>query len=204
MRGVRGGIFFGSLIYALGAVAVGDYQYPPEGRNFLWPPPGGLYQSQPPAWTPAPLDSGQGSSVYGEPGPRRRYLPSYRYRGQFVPPPGPDWPDADYPVPAQPAAAKPPPLEPGHPVEVVPPPGIPVDEVKQEISRQPKRGWRPVDEKASLPAEPTAARPAGQQGERATAGKEPVAPPVPGARAEDAKLPGDTAPAPAEAPSSSQ
>ncbi len=198
---MRGG-FTAILVGILGsAVATaGDYyQGPPSGRQVIWPPPGGLYQSQPPAWTPAPLDSDQGNSYYGAPSPRRRYLPSYRYRGQFVPPPGPDWPDADYPVPAQPAVAKPPPLQPGHPVEVVPPPGIPVDEVEQEISRKPKRGWRPVDQKAALPAEPTPGKPAARQQERPPAGGETAAP-APAAR----ELPGKTAPSPAEALPSSR
>ncbi len=195
---MRGG-FTAILVGILGSAAAtagGYYQGPPSGRQVIWPPPGGLYQSQPPAWTPAPLDLNQGNSPYGEPVPRRRYLPSYRYRGQLVPPPGPDWPDADYPVPAQPTMAKPPPLEPGRPVEVVPPPGIPVDEVKQQISRQPKRGWRPVEGKASLPAEPSAVEPGpDRREERAAGGKTAV--PAPAAGTAGEAQPGAAVPPPA-------
>ena len=124
---------------------------PPSGREVIWPPPGGLYQIQPPDYGyHAPQ-----RDYHMMEGPPRRYLPSYRYRGQYVPPPGPDWPDADYSRQDQTRSEpKPKPLQPGQPVEVVPPPGIPVNAVKQKLSRRPSRNWRPVKGVPALPVEP--------------------------------------------------
>ncbi len=147
MRAVTAGILAGGLLWSLGAAAGGyGYPGPPSGRDVIWPPPGGVDRSRPPLWQPPPQPAGPG---YREP-PPGRYLPSYRYRGGFVPPPGPDWPGVEPPPRREP----PPPLEPGRPVEVVPPPGIPVEEMEQQLSRQPQRGWRPVPRGASLPVAP--------------------------------------------------
>jgi len=99
----------------------------------------------PPAWNGPPAGSSYSDPV--APLPSRRYMPSYHYRGQFVPPPGPDWPGAkppQAPPPVPPPAKGMKPLERGRPVEVVPPPGIPVDHVKQPLTDKPQRGWRPV------------------------------------------------------------
>ena len=187
MRGVRGGIFFGSLIYALGAVAGGGYQYPPEGRNFLWPPPGGVNQSYPlpPPWQAAPPGQGSDFSSYGDaPGP----APSWRGYG-YAPgdygryPRGPAWPAAAAPrglvPPAPPAESRP--LERGHPVEVVPPPGIPVDHVKQPIYDKPQRGWRPVQQGMTGMAKPKPATqpPQGRSGAQSVPPPEPVLRPQP-------------------------
>lgn len=144
MRAVTAGVLACSLLWSLGGAAQGYYQNPATGRNVVWPPPGGVDRSAPPLWAPP------AESVPRRHGASRRYLPSYRYRG-WVPPPGADWPDAAPPPPPQ---GPPPLLEPGRPVEVVPPPGIPVESVDQQLSRQPQRGWRPVPADARLPAVP--------------------------------------------------
>lgn len=144
MRGSVGGILTGFLLCASGAWAQGYGPYYPGGGNVVWPPPGGVDRVQPPL--PAyPPPQGQGYRDYGNvPNPYGRQ-PGYRRYGEFIRPPGAEWPVGAF-GPLPPAAPKPlpKPLEPGHPVEVVPPPGIPVDEVKQAISNEPDRGWRPV------------------------------------------------------------
>jgi len=150
MRGAVGAVLVGGLLGSMATLAGGYYPHPPSGREVIWPPPGGLYQVQPPAWSQR---EAAGSPFREMPRPQR-YLPSYRYRGEFIEPPGPDWPGTDYPEPGPAEGVKPPPLQPGHPVEVVPPPGIPVEEVKQQLSRQPQRGWRPVERGAKMPMEP--------------------------------------------------
>ncbi len=186
MRGVRGGIFVGSLIYALGAAAGGGYQYPPEGRNFAWPPPGGVNQSLPPPWSPAPPAYGSDFSSYGDAPRPSPYQGGYGYRpgnyGRY--PRGPAWPAATVPhgpmLPAPPVESKP--LERGHPVGVVPPPGIPVDHVKQPIYDKPQRGWRPVQQGMAgmaKPAMPAAQQPQGRSGAQSVPPTGPVLRPQP-------------------------
>ncbi len=151
MRGATAALLAAGLLASPAILAEGYYAHPPSGREVIWPPPGGLYRSQPHSWG----ESGTvGPSLPAL--PPQRYLPSYRYRGQYINPPGPDWPDADYGEPAQVPKGESRPLPPGQPVEVVPPPGIPVEEVKQQLSRQPKRGWRPVEKGSVLPMVPEA------------------------------------------------
>ena len=157
MKRVDVGLLVAGL-WAMAAPALaggGYYLNEPGGRNVVWPPPGGVDAVQP------PLDN------YGPPPTANGYRPAWRWypwgyppAAAQVPPPGPDWPQA------QPVKASP--LQPGQPVEVVPPPGIPVEDVEpsQAITRQPHHEWRPVDPEAAVqratvkpPARPDLMRP---------------------------------------------
>lgn len=154
MRGGIGGILTGILLCASSAWAQGYGPYSPGGGNVVWPPPGGVDRVQPAPVYPPP--QGWGYRNYGNVPNPYGYQPGYRRHGEFARPPG-----TEYPSP--PAAPQPPkPLEPGYPVEVVPPPGIPVEEVKQAISNEPKRGWRPVgplpDNRMKMPVVPQGQR----------------------------------------------
>ncbi len=156
MKRGRFGLALAAWMSAAGALAGGGYYLDtPGGRNVIWPPPGGVDAVQPPLGSygpPAPIN-GHGPGWYWNPWRR----PPVAAR---VPPPGADWPEA--------LPAKAPPLQPGEPVEVVPPPGIPVDQVgpAEVITRQPHHEWRPVDPEAALqratvkpPARPDRMRP---------------------------------------------
>ncbi len=150
MQGAIGGILVGSLLHAAAATAGGYYLDQPGGRNVVWPPPGGLYRVEP------PLPKYPPPAVPGYSGPANdwwsnRYYPGYQRR-DFVRPPGPEWPGTLHDKPVMPG--KPKPLEPGHPVEVIPPPGIPVDHVKQPLTDKPQRGWRPVPGMGGMTAAP--------------------------------------------------
>jgi hypothetical protein len=172
-------ILFMSGLLSTTVMAGGYYRNEPGGRNVIWPPPGGVDRVQPPLWAPGRAAQPDYGSIETPP---PRYLPSYRHWGQYVKPPGPGWPEDD--TPPAPRLAKPAPLQPGRPVEVVPPPGIPVDEVQQQLSRQPKRGWRPVQRSMQLPAEPEAEQPS-PQGEQSDAKSAAAASPPEQPKAQD-------------------
>ncbi len=91
------------------------------------------------------------------PQPSRRFqypAPTQQFRNELISPPDESWPQAEYfdakkgqaaemPVEAMPRGA---------PVEVVPPPGVPVSEVGMPISDKPERGFRPMKEQQELEA----------------------------------------------------
>jgi len=140
MRAVITVILAGGLLWSLGAAAEGYYLDPPSGRNVIWPPPGGVdaVRPPPPPWTGPGMPAN-----YGD-------MPPSAYR----PIPGRP-PTRRAPVPADPGAMRP--LRPGRPVEVVPPPSIPIDAVRQPLRDRPQRAWRPVgDDEAKGSAPPPA------------------------------------------------
>lgn len=150
MRSLISGLLMVGVAYT-GAAGAGGYDAPRYGAGSVnWPPPGGLDSVQPslPVQSKPRLD---GFRPYAGYRTAPRYLPSYRRRGEFIAPPGPNWPDADYgkskDAPAAEAEAEPVPVEPGIPVEVIPPPSIPIEEIEEieaTISDKPQRGWRPT------------------------------------------------------------
>ncbi|BAO43722.1 hypothetical protein [Thiolapillus brandeum] len=163
---------------AASSLVVADGFYPPaEGPGSInWPPPGGVTRRPSPGagtWN-APME--QDFRPYPNyPQAPRFHNPSTRqFRKELIAPPGSDWPGADYYQEGQDSTAKhrpdelhPAPMERGEPVEVVPPPSVPVDEINASISDKPEHGWRPMKEKEALeameesaiPPKPKAARP---------------------------------------------
>ena len=130
-------------ISGMGTAVIADEQGP---GSINWPPPGGDYNTRPvfPQYQPVDDYVFRSGNRYQ---PRPRYQPSFHSapRAEWISPPGEDWPNAEYAVPesgahdASATAAK------SATVEVVPPPNIPVEAVEEGLSKQPKRGWRPMD-----------------------------------------------------------
>ena len=113
-----------------------------------WPPPGGGFGNSAghanPYIAPRVQPRFSEASTY-----QPRYMPSgnQRYPGYMqqreapVFPPGVDWPDAAY---ARPDVVTP--LQPGYPVQVIPPPGIPLEGDIMNTTVKPVRNWRPEDQ----------------------------------------------------------
>ncbi|WP_456373502.1 hypothetical protein [Thiolapillus sp.] len=154
-------------VMMLGLVApglvLGEGGYPSaEGPGSInWPPPGGVYPGTShgkPEWYST---TGQGLRPYPDYQQLQRYRkPSnHQFRQELIRPPGDDWPNADYyqgkkqeESARQPGQLRPEPMERGRPVEVVPPPSVPIDDVKAPISDKPEHGWRPMKEQKDLEA----------------------------------------------------
>lgn len=108
-----------------------------------WPPPGGVYGRS--AATPAMPARAPAPAANGMP---RGYMPPYHYqypayqqrREAPVLPPGANWPGTAYGY----ADIAPPP-QPGYPVQVVPPPGIPLEGDIMDTTSRPVRNWRPPE-----------------------------------------------------------
>jgi hypothetical protein len=77
-----------------------------------------------------------------------------QFRNELIAPPDENWPQAEYFEGTDADSGKLParPVQRGNPVEVVPPPGVPVDEVGMPILEKPERGFRPMKEKQELEA----------------------------------------------------
>ncbi len=107
-----------------------------------WPPPGGVYAK--PSGNPAayPARPVQAPVAAGKAFPRG-YMPPYNYRYQGSPreapvlPPGAGWPGTAY------GYADMTPPKPGYPVQVIPPPGIPLEGDIMDTTARPVRHWRP-------------------------------------------------------------
>ncbi len=107
-----------------------------------WPPPGGYASpaGSPEGYSTRPV---QATSPTANTYPQgRRSAPGYRYssyrRDALVLPPGADWPDADYDY------IEMPPPQPGYGVQVIPPPGIPLEGDIMNTTPRPVRHWRPL------------------------------------------------------------
>ena len=176
MRTTAVGVMMVGLVAS--GLVVGDGSYPgSEGPGSInWPPPGGVSANpsfRNPAWNSA---VGQGLRPYPEYQQAQRYRrPSTRqFRKELIAPPGDDWPNADYyrgkeqlAPGTPPGELRPEPMERGVPVEVVPPPSVPIDDVKAPISDKPERGWRPMKEQQDLEAmEESAVPPSGKEENR--------------------------------------
>ncbi len=145
---------------AAGLIRAEGYYPAGEGPGSInWPPPGGA--STPPPSMPAYVPPGQDFRPYPDQQQAQRFRsPATRqFRKELIAPPGEDWPNAEYyrgeqqATPEQhPGQLRPEPMERGEPVEVVPPPSVPVGEVKSPLSDKPERGWRPMKEKQELEA----------------------------------------------------
>jgi len=165
----------GSLIFRImacglavsGVVGADDYYQQNAGPGSInWPPPGGVAaapQRAPGYGYASPLNSGlnQGFRPYPEYQQNQQYLYQRQNRQppELITPPGEDWPNAAYHrqfdssvMPEYRGELRPEPVQKGVPVEVVPPPSIPIDEVKVPVSETPKRDWRPMKEKEKLEA----------------------------------------------------
>ena len=108
-----------------------------------WPPRGGVYAAPPGNPAAYPARSVQAPVAAGKAFPQGYVAPyNYRFRGSPreapVLPPGADWPDTAYGH----ADVAPPP-QPGYPVQVIPPPGIPLKGDIMDTTARPVRHWRP-------------------------------------------------------------
>lgn len=102
-----------------------------------WPPPGGYARpvtNSLPAQARPPTANGFPQAY--------RQANNYRFPGYQreapVLPPDADWPDAAYGY-----ADMAPPPQPGYPVQVIPPPGIPLEGNIMNTTSRPVRHWRP-------------------------------------------------------------
>jgi len=147
---------------ASGLIRAEGYHPSVEGPGSInWPPPGGASAALP-SGMPAYVQPGQGFRPYPDYQQAQRFRSSAtrQFRKELIAPPGEDWPNADYyrgeqqamPEQRHPGQLRPEPMERGEPVEVVPPPSVPVGEVKSPLSDKPARGWRPMKEQQALEA----------------------------------------------------
>ncbi len=135
-------VFLGGLI-AQGSVMSAGYPDDAGPGSINWPPPGGAYNTMPtsPRYPASDNYIFRSGTAYQR---RPRYQPSFHSRApEYIPPPGEDWPDAQYAKPTPPAAGK---NKEGASVQVIPPPNIPVDAVGTDLSKHPQRDWRPMEE----------------------------------------------------------
>jgi hypothetical protein len=108
-----------------------------------WPPLGGVY-ARPPGNLAAYPGRPVGAPVSTGKAFPQGYMAPYNYRFQRPPreapvlPPGGDWPGTAYGH-----ADMAPPPQPGYPVQVVPPPGIPLEGDIMDTTVRPVRHWRP-------------------------------------------------------------
>lgn len=151
------GMSYGLLLSAA-AVADGYYSQDNGPGSINWPPPGGTAVMQPasPAYGPAPDSAFRPYPSYQQ-NQRLKYQPTRQFRNELIKPPGTDWPNAAYYdsgneslAPEPTGQLRPEPEERGAPVEVVPPPSIPIEEVSMPLSKKPERGWRPMKEQEVL------------------------------------------------------
>ncbi|WP_457671586.1 hypothetical protein [Thiolapillus sp.] len=138
------------LLTCAAAMADGYYPGGNDGSGAVnWPPPGGVFVSPPavPEYIP-PVAPGFHPYPDSRPIPPY-YRPAQHFDNELIEPPGSDWPDAAYYEP--PEKMPPPPRRPlagrGAPVEVVPPPSIPAEEVNTPLLEKPARVWRPVEKR---------------------------------------------------------
>lgn len=158
---MRSVVFFGlgcGLLVSAVAMADGYYSQSNGPGSINWPPPGGSAAVQP-ANPGYGLSPNSGFRPYADYQQTQRYhsQPTRKFRNELIRPPGSDWPNADYyesdDKAAEPDASgelRPEPTERGAPVEVVPPPSIPIEEVNAPLSEKPERGWRPMKEHEQL------------------------------------------------------
>ena len=108
-----------------------------------WPPPGGMTArsaGNPEAYPARPVQA----QAFAQRTFPRGYMPAYdpryqAYRGEApVLPPGADWPGTAYGY-----ADMAPPPPPGYPVQVIPPPGIPLEGDIMDTTPRPVRHFRP-------------------------------------------------------------
>ncbi|WP_456447286.1 hypothetical protein [Thiolapillus sp.] len=163
---------FGVMVVGLaasGLAAAEDFYPPAEGPGSInWPPPGGVASRPAPrtrTWN-APIDQGFRPYPNYQQAPRFHNPATRQFRKELIAPPSADWPNADYYQGGEKSAAqqtpgelRPAPMERGEPVEVIPPPSVPVDEIKASISEKPEHGWRPMKEKKALEAMEESAEP---------------------------------------------
>ena len=151
------GLGWGLLVSAI-SMADGYYSQDNGPGSFNWPPPGGNAAVQPanPAYG-MPPDTGFRPYPDYQQTQRYRSQPTRRFRNELIKPPGSDWPDAEYyegeGKPGEADASgqlQQQPAERGAPVEVVPPPSIPIEEVNAPLSEKPEHGWRPMKEHEQL------------------------------------------------------
>ena len=107
-----------------------------------WPPPSGINAA--PAVNPGAYPAPAQPPAFATKSYSQGYVPPYgRYpaypREAPVRPPGADWPDAAYGY----ADMQPPP-QPGRPVQVIPPPGVPLEGDIMDTTPYPVRHWRPA------------------------------------------------------------
>ncbi|WP_457673259.1 hypothetical protein [Thiolapillus sp.] len=147
----------GMMMFGLAAAGLALADGP---GSINWPPPGGMSATPPPGVSSS-VPPGQGFRPYPDYQQAQRFRNpgSRQFRKELIAPPGEDWPKADYyqgdrdvrPERHQ-GELRPEPMERGEPVEVVPPPSVPIGEVKSPLSDKPERGWRPMKEQQELEA----------------------------------------------------
>jgi len=99
-----------------------------------WPPPGGYAKPVSPAQTQPPAANAFPPGYM----PPQNFRPPAYTREAPVLPPDADWPDTAYGY-----ADMAPPPQPGYPVQVIPPPGIPLEGDIMNTTTRPVRHWRP-------------------------------------------------------------
>jgi hypothetical protein len=158
---ISGGLIC-SLAVSTVALAEGYYPQASGPGSINWPPPGGsaATQQRMPAYQ-RPANAGFRPYPDYKQQPRYRYRSGQKIKNELIIPPGEDWPDAAYYRPSEqsldksvelpsPGELRPQPVERGAPVEVVPPPSIPIEEVDVPLSEKPEHDWRPMKEQEQL------------------------------------------------------
>lgn len=162
MRRVVAGGLICSLVVSTAVLAEGYYPQASGPGSINWPPPGGnaATQQRMPAYQRPENTDFRPYPDYQQQ-PRYRYPSGQKIKNELITPPGEDWPDAAYYKPSEqspdkfvepqsPGELRPQPVERGAPVEVVPPPSIPIEEVDVPLSEKPKHDWRPMKEQEQL------------------------------------------------------
>ncbi len=162
MRSMISGGLICSLAVSVTVLAEGYYPQAGGPGSINWPPPGGnaATQQHMPAYQ-RPADTGFRPYPDYRQQPRYRHPSGQKIKNELITPPGEDWPDAAYYKPSEhpqdkpvephsPGELRPQPVERGAPVEVVPPPSIPIEEVDVPLSKKPEHDWRPMKEQEEL------------------------------------------------------
>lgn len=162
MRSIISGSLICSLAVSAAVLAEGYYPQASGPGSINWPPPGGsaATQQRMPAYQ-RPANAGFRPYPDYKQQPRYRYPSGRKIKNELITPPGEDWPDAAYFRPSEqspdksvelpsPGELRLQPVERGAPVEVVPPPSIPIEEVDVPLSEKPEHDWRPMKEQAEL------------------------------------------------------
>lgn len=157
MRKVAVGVSVSILVSSGLVLADGYYSNDGGPGSINWPPPGGVAGMPPqrPAYPQAQNSSFRPYSTTAQPTRRYKYpLPSQQFRNELITPPDENWPQSAYFQGAQEHAGKLPAavMQRGAPVEVIPPPGVPVSEAGMPLSEKPERGFRPMKEQQQLEA----------------------------------------------------
>ncbi len=162
MRSIISGSLICSLAVSAAVLAEGYYPQANGPGSINWPPPGGsaATQQRMPTYQ-RPANAGFRPYPDYKQQPRYRYPSGRKIKNELIAPPSEDWPDAAYYRPSEqspdksvelmsPGELRAQPVERGAPVEVVPPPSIPIEEVDVPLSEKPEHDWRPMKEQEQL------------------------------------------------------